>query len=59
MQLVLTALAYCLKFLNNETHVAYPNVLQKALSHLGMIKVNKTQENYKTATLKEMRYQIS
>jgi hypothetical protein len=48
-----------LKFLNNETHEANPSILQKALSQLVVTKVNETQENYKTATLKEMRYQIS
>ena len=48
-----------LKFLNNETHEANPNILQKAMSQLVIIKINETTENYKTATLKEMRYQIS
>jgi hypothetical protein len=48
-----------LKFLNNETHEAYPNVLQKALGQLVIVRVNETQESYRTATLKEMRYQIS
>jgi hypothetical protein len=44
-----------LNFFNNETHVAYPSVLQKTLSQLVITKVNETQENYKIATLKEMR----
>ena len=48
-----------LKFLNNETITAYPKVLQKALSQLVMLGTNETQMNYKTATLKEMRYQLS
>ena len=48
-----------LKFLNNETITAYPKVLQKALSQLVMLGTNETQMNYKNATLKEMRYQLS
>jgi hypothetical protein len=48
-----------LKFLNNETLAAYPSVLQNALDQLVIVKSNETQANYKTATLKEMRYQLS
>ena len=48
-----------LKFLNNETLAAFPNVLQKALGQLVMVKTNETTENYKTATIKEMRYLLS
>ena len=48
-----------LKFLNNETLAAFPNVLQKALRQLVVVEKKDTQENYKTATLKEMRYQLS
>jgi hypothetical protein len=47
------------KFLNNETHEAFPNILHKALGQLVIVKVNETQESYRTATLREMRYQIS
>ena len=49
-----------LKFLNNETLDAYPNVLQKALGQLVVVKTtNETPENYKTSALKEIRYQLS
>ena len=54
-----TGLYKRLKFLNIETLAAFPNVLQKALGQLVMVKTNETQENYTTATLKEMRYQLS
>jgi hypothetical protein len=47
-----------LKFLNNETLDAYPNVLQKALDQLVVMKTE-TPENYKTSALKEIRYQLS
>ena len=47
-----------LKFLNNETLDAYPNVLQKALGQLVVVKTE-TPENYKTSALKEIRYQLS
>ena len=48
-----------LKFLNNETLAAYPNVLKKALEQLVVVKSNETVEIYKNATLREMRYQLS
>ena len=48
-----------LKFLNNETMAAYPCVLQKALDQLVITKTNETQETYKSATLKELRYHLS
>jgi hypothetical protein len=48
-----------LKFLNSETLDAYPNVLQKALGQLVVVKTNETPENCKTSTLKEIRYQLS
>ena len=48
-----------LKFLNNKTMAAYPSVLQKALDQLVITKTNETQETYKSATLKELRYHLS
>ena len=48
-----------LKFLNNETLAAYPNILKKAMEQLVVVRSNETVENYKNATLREMRYQLS
>ena len=48
-----------LKFLNNKTMAAYPSVLQKALDELVITKTNETQETYKSATLKDLRYHLS
>ena len=53
-----SSLYKCLKFLNHETLDAYPNVLQKALGQLVVVKTNETPENYKISTLKEIRYQL-
>jgi uncharacterized FlgJ-related protein len=47
-----------LKFLNNKTLDAYPNVLQKALGQLVLVKTE-TPENYKISAIKEIRYQLS
>jgi hypothetical protein len=48
-----------LKFLNNETLAAYPYILKNALDQLVVVRSNETVENYKNATLREMRYQLS
>jgi hypothetical protein len=48
-----------LKFLNNKTLAAYPNILKKAMEQIVVVRSNETVENYKNATLREMRYQLS
>ena len=48
-----------MKFLNNKTLAAFPNVLKKALGQLVIVKTNETEADYKSATLKELRYQLS
>ena len=48
-----------LKFLKNKIMAAYPCVLQKALDQLVITKTNETQETYKSATLKELKYHLS